>query len=80
LTKFHKSDDLTGGYIPDKSGSMKPVAGAAFDTLGDGSEIIVMGPLIKKNWYGNKQLRHFELHSNGELKYYADKREFKGAI
>ena len=36
--------------------------------------------MIKKNWYGNKQLRLFELHANGELKYYAEKREFKGAI
>ena len=59
---------------------MHPSSGAAFDSLGDGSDIIVKGPLIKKNWYGNKQLRQFELHSNGELKYYADKREFKGAI
>lgn len=59
---------------------MHPSAGAAFDVLGDGSDIIVKGPLIKKNWYGNKQLRQFELHSNGELKYYADKREFKGAM
>ena len=59
---------------------MHPSAGAAFDVLGDGSDIIVKGPLIKKNWYGNKQLRQFELHSNGELKYYADKTEFKVAI
>ena len=56
------------------------MAGAAFDPLGDGSEIVVKGPMIKKNWYGNKQLRLFELHANGELKYYAEKREFKGAI
>lgn len=55
-------------------------AGAAFDLLGDGSDIVVRGPMIKKNWYGNKQLRLFELHTNGELKYYAEKRELKGSI
>jgi hypothetical protein len=57
-----------------------PSAGAAFDSLGGDTEIVVKGPLIKKNWYGNKQQRHFELHANGELKYYAEKREYKGAI
>jgi hypothetical protein len=56
------------------------LTGAAFDPLGNGTDIVVKGPMIKKNWYGNKQLRLFELHANGELRYYAEKREFKGAI
>jgi hypothetical protein len=46
-----------GDYVPSNKKSMHPSSGAAFDMLGDGSEIIVKGPLIKKNWYGNKQLR-----------------------
>lgn len=55
-------------------------SGAVFDLLGDGTDIVSKGYLVKKNWYGNKQLRFFELHTNGELKYYAEKREFKGCI
>jgi hypothetical protein len=75
-----QNENFLGEYVPEKKMSINTQSGETFDKLGDGSEILVKGPLIKKNWYGNKQLRHFELHSNGELKYYADKRDFKGAI
>ena len=42
--------------------------------------VVHKGNLCKKNWYGNKQLRFFELYSDGELKYYKDITEFKGSI
>lgn len=38
------------------------------------------GNLCKKNWYGNKQIRFFELYTDGELKYYKDEKEYKGTI
>lgn len=38
------------------------------------------GKLCKKNWYGNKQLRFFELYRYGELKYYKDLKDYKGSI
>ena len=44
------------------------------------NHVVVKGNLSKKNWYGNKQVRYFELFSDGELKYYKDLSEFKGVI
>ena len=41
---------------------------------------VCKGNLCKKNWYGNKQIRFFELYSDGELKYYKDITEYKGSI
>mgnify|MGYP003707016867 CR=1 FL=1 len=38
------------------------------------------GHLCKKNWYGNKQIRFFELYQYGELKYFKDMKDFKGSI
>jgi hypothetical protein len=38
------------------------------------------GNLCKKNWYGNKQVRYFELYRNGEMKYYKDVKDYKGSI
>jgi hypothetical protein len=38
------------------------------------------GQLCKKNWYGNKQIRFFELYRYGEIKYYKDMKDFKGSI
>jgi|TARA_B110000285_G_C14959042_1_gene530682 hypothetical protein len=52
--------------------------------LGNKSDIVIRGHLIKKNWrpvFNNKQLRYFELYKNGEVRYYedtGDKRERKG--
>ena len=69
-----------GDYKPDNRASMMAATGPTFNQLGNGDEIIAKGSLVKKNWYGNKQVRFFELHNNGELKYYADKRDFKGSI
>jgi len=46
----------------------------------DGKKVILKGNLLKINWYGSKQMRFFELYSNGELKYYEDMKDFKGCI
>jgi len=35
---------------------------------------------MKKNWYGNKQLRFFKLYSTGEILYYKDMTEYRGTI
>ena len=34
-------------------------------------EPIFKGCLVKRNWYGNKQLREFHLFQSGEIVYYA---------
>jgi len=39
-------------------------------TAVDSKQLVLKGNLLKINWYGSKQLRFFELFSNGELKYY----------
>ena len=40
--------------------------------------------MVKRNWYGNKQLREFHLYSSGEIIYYAicknEKQERKGSF
>ena len=41
-----------------------------------GENIILKGHLIKKNWYGSKQLRFFELYQNGLVKYYTPIKDF----
>lgn len=45
-----------------------------------GNRCLWKGNLCKKNWYGNKQIRFFELYSDGEIKYYKDEKEYKGTI
>ena len=54
--------------------------GNGFNPLADENAIIFKGNLCKKNWYGNKQLRFFELYRYGELKYYKDMKDYKGSI
>ena len=49
-------------------------------SIPDEKGILLKGHLLKKNWYGNKQLRHFELYPSGELKYYKDVTNYKGSI
>lgn len=44
------------------------------------NEVVMRGQLCKKNWYGNKQIRFFELYRYGELKYYKDIKDYKGSI
>jgi hypothetical protein len=44
------------------------------------NKCVFKGNLCKKNWYGNKQIRFFELYGNGELKYYKDMKDYKGNI
>ena len=34
------------------------------------NETVFKGTLIKKNWYGKKQLRFLKLVDSGELQYY----------
>lgn len=46
----------------------------------DRNNCIYKGNLLKKNWYGNKQLRFFELYKFGELKYFNKDYEYKGSI
>ena len=41
-----------------------------------GENIILKGHLVKKNWYGCKQLRFFELYENGLIKYYTPIKDF----
>jgi len=46
----------------------------------DRNNCIFKGCLLKKNWYGNKQLRFFELYKYGELKYFTKDFDYKGSI
>ena len=46
----------------------------------DEKGILLKGHLLNKNWYGNKQLRYFELYPSGELKYYKDITDKRGSI
>jgi len=51
--------------------------------LGACEKPLLKGCLVKKNWYGNKQLREFHLMSSGEIKYFAvqgDKLSLKGSL
>jgi len=54
--------------------------GNGFNPLADENAVVFKGNLCKKNWYGNKQLRFFELYRYGELKYYKDMKDYKGSI
>ena len=54
--------------------------GNVFNQLIKPEEIILKGQLIKKNWFGAKQLRFFELQQDGQLKYYEDMNKYKGTI
>jgi hypothetical protein len=44
------------------------------------NECVFKGTLIKKNWYGKKQLRFLKLVDSGELQYYKGQNELKGSI
>ena len=55
-------------------------SGNVFNKLIKPEEILIKGNLIKKNWYGAKQLRYFELQRDGQLKYYEDMNKYKGTI
>ena len=46
----------------------------------DKNKCIFKGKLVKKNWYGNKQLRFFELYLSGEIKYFTKDFDSKGSI
>ena len=50
------------------------------DEFKDRDRCVFKGCLMKKNWYGNKQLRFFELYKNGELKYFTKEYDYKGSI
>ena len=56
------------------------VAGMISNPLAQENRVIIKGQLCKKNWYGNKQMRFFELYQYGELKYYKDMKDYKGSI
>lgn len=42
--------------------------------------MLIRGHMLKKNWYGKKQLRYFTLFNTGEIMYYKDMTEYKGTI
>ena len=64
-----------------KRQSMMATTGETYaELLSDQVKIVFKGLLHKKNWYGNKQLRFFVLHNDGEIKYYKDMKEYKGSI
>jgi hypothetical protein len=44
---------------------MMSTTGSVFNQLIKPEEIILKGQLIKKNWFGAKQLRFFELQQDG---------------
>ena len=46
----------------------------------DPNEEVIKGNLLKKNWYGNQQLRFFVLYKSGKLIYYKDLTEQKGCL
>lgn len=53
---------------------------AVLNNLNNENKVQIKGQLCKKNWYGNKQIRFFELYHYGELKYYKDMKDYKGSI
>ena len=48
----------------------------------DDQNIILMGYLLKKNWYGNKQRRFFIFRNNGQVEYFenSDLKSYKGVF
>jgi hypothetical protein len=56
------------------------VAGMESNPLADENKLMIKGNLCKKNWYGNKQIRCFELYKYGEIKYFKDMKDYKGSI
>lgn len=64
----------------DKRISVMNVGALDLNQLGIENIVVLKGQLCKRNWYGNKQIRFFELYKTGELKYYKDMKEYKGSI
>jgi len=60
--------------------SMMNVGAMNLNDLGVETQVVLKGQLCKKNWYGNKQIRFFELYRYGELKYFKDMKDYKGSI
>ena len=65
---------------PDNRYSVGNVDGMSSNPLMHENEVVMRGNLCKKNWYGNKQVRFFEIYRYGELKYYKDFKDYKGSI
>lgn len=71
------------GYQSDEEDKFDPkdvIRESNLGTVQSGNDLVLKGNLLKVNWYGNKQLRFFELYRDGRLKYYADMKDFKGCI
>lgn len=60
--------------------SVMNVGALDLNELGIENIVVIKGQLCKRNWYGNKQIRFFELYKSGEMKYYKDMKEYKGSI
>jgi hypothetical protein len=69
----HVSDELTRLSVGNVDGMLA-------NPLAHENEVVMRGNLCKKNWYGNKQVRFFEMYRYGELKYYKDLKDYKGSI
>ena len=52
-----------GAFIDD-------LAFSVFDVAGSSLNIIIEGSHIKRNWYNKLQLRHFQMFTNGDVKYH----------
>lgn len=65
---------------PDNRMSLNNVMNNPYNPLMKENEVVMKGQLCKKNWYGNKQIRFFELYRYGEIKYFKDMKDFKGSI
>ena len=63
---------------------MEGANGVSFNPLAEESSVVLKGHLLKKNKYGIRQKRFFELYQYGELKYYKDREkesyDYKGSI
>lgn len=46
----------------------------------DSDKVILKGNLVKRNRWGNNQVRFFVLYESGDLMYYKDQHEYKGTI
>ena len=65
---------------PDPRQSLNNVVNNPLNPLMKENEVVIKGQLCKRNWYGNKQIRFFELYRYGEIKYYKDMKDYKGSI
>ena len=71
LPQKSNSDQMSEGGYKGHLGQSQIVFSTNNIEVDDPNMPVFKGCLVKRNWYGNKQLREFHLYSSGEIIYYA---------